>query len=159
MPNHQRADQPGDQPTSQRRGRGPGRPFPKGVSGNPSGLPKAEVDDWEDDGLSIAERMRKVFGQDSKHDRGPAEKTLRKLLDSDTKGYLSQMASFERAESGKAGATTDSASGADRPETDEGTERAVAVARRYLEELAAKYTAKGQCPECGSTLPAGRPIT
>ena len=44
-----------DRPASTRR-RGPGRPFPKGVSGNPGGRPK--------DGLSLASLLRTELEKD-----------------------------------------------------------------------------------------------
>lgn len=84
--------------------------FKPGQSGNPSGLPKPRPDEddegFEDDGATTLARMKRVFIQPEGRDRGPAERTLRKLLRTDPKGYLAQMVAFERAEAGKAEAAT-----------------------------------------------------
>lgn len=63
---------------------------------------KGETEDeeagWTDDGSSTLERMRKVFNQLPSQDCGPPERELRKLLKKDSKGFVSQMVSLERAE-------------------------------------------------------------
>jgi hypothetical protein len=68
--------------------------------------PEEEVEGYEVDELTTAERMRKVFSQPKAKDRGPAEKLLRQLIESDLDKYLSRMTAAERAESGRAGGGT-----------------------------------------------------
>lgn len=49
-------------------------------------------------GMTMLDRMRKVFKQDETLDRGNAERVLRKLLKKDVKGFMGQMLSLEKAE-------------------------------------------------------------
>src|SRR5437899_3234904 len=74
MADEQPADQPDGQPA--KKGRGKGRPFPKGESPNPSGKPK-DVPDDPLGGVVTAARMRRVLAQDKRKDVGPTDQALR----------------------------------------------------------------------------------
>jgi hypothetical protein len=98
-----------------------------------------EADGWTDDGLTMLERMRKVFGQLPGHDRGPPERELRKLLKKDSKGFVSQMVSLERAEAaakardqGPAALAGTGSEGAPPAPADEKTDELLALVDRLL---------------------------
>src|SRR4051794_27944416 len=108
MMHAQPVDQPAGQPppAPATKGRGAGRPFPKGVSPNPGGRPKVEE---PDPGVVTAALMRAVLGQSKGADAGPTEKLLRRWLDKDPKGYLETIDKKAKAEGEEAGARAENA--------------------------------------------------
>ena len=81
--------------------------------------------------------MRKVFNQPKAKDRGPAERLLRQLIESDLDSLLSRLTAAERAEAGRSGGGTDNGTPptGDQPEPDESTERLIEMGERFLAEL------------------------
>lgn len=51
-----------------------------------------------DDGIVTLAKMRKVFGQNARIDRGPTERRLREMLKKDVKGYVAKMDAWEAEE-------------------------------------------------------------
>jgi len=82
--------------------------------------------------------MRLVISQEEVKDRGPQQVVLRTLLKDDPKGFVAQLAGLERAHAAKsvAGKAVPGApsTGPGAAGSDEGEERALAVAERLLAE-------------------------
>jgi hypothetical protein len=129
----------------------PGRPWPKGTSGNPGGKPKVPppVEPDPEGGVITAARMRKVLAQVEASDVGPTEAALRGWLDKDPKGFTGEIERRQRAEGADAEREAEVVRLRDRVQEleavlqkaspaaagpDRGTEAALAVVEKLLKE-------------------------
>lgn len=112
---------------------------PHGRKGRAGALAAEDAEaGWSDDGATTLERMRRVFSQLPSADRGPPERELRKFLKKDSKGFVAQLISLERADAnarakglGPGPATAD---GSAHTPADEPTDDLLALVGRLLED-------------------------
>ena len=125
-----------------------GRPWVKGQSGNPSGLPKEELGEApvvtdeqfsEGDEPQMLVDMRRVAGTRRRSDETVMQKKLRKLFDSDFGRFCDRMAMLEKAHSGQK-VVTESAAPEKVEAVGEGTARVLSL----IEELRGEWTEEAE---------------
>lgn len=104
-------------------------PFEKGVSGNPGGKPKGGKRPSR-----LLRDMRRVYAQDKSNDKTQGEKRCRELLETDKRGFMTQLSQLERAYGAAAGGAANAA--ADPDQADQGTQETLDLIDKLLAECA-----------------------
>src|SRR5262249_25252564 len=107
--------------------------FPKGVSGNPGGVPK-DPEKAEGKVPELLRDMRTVRRQDESKDRTPGQRECRAWLKEDRKGFLGHLSKLEVAYAESRGAEGAGAR-PEPPAPDKGLDLAVDVLEKALAEV------------------------